>query len=51
LRPGRNVAVLLEVAALNQRLKQDGVFAARELNNRLIAKMAENKKKGASGSS
>ena len=43
LRPGRNVAVLLEVAALNQRLKQEGVFSAKELNEKLIAKMAEAK--------
>ncbi len=43
LRPGRNVAVLLEVAALNQRLKQEGVFSAKELNEKLIAKMAETK--------
>jgi HPr kinase/phosphorylase len=41
LRPGRNVAVLLEVAALNQRLKQEGIFAARELNERLIDKMSK----------
>ncbi len=44
LRPGRNVAVLLEVAALNQRLKQEGVFSAKELNEKLIAKMAEAKR-------
>lgn len=43
LRPGRNVAVLLEVAALNQRLKQEGVYSAKELNDKLIAKMAETK--------
>jgi HPr kinase/phosphorylase len=44
IRPGRNVAVLLEVAALNQRLKQDGIFAAKELNEKLLQKMAaENK--------
>lgn len=43
LRPGRNVAVLLEVAALNERLKQEGIFAAQELNNKLIEKM--NKKR------
>jgi HPr kinase/phosphorylase len=47
LRPGRNVAVLLEVAALNQRLKQEGVFAARELNNKLLERMAA--QKGAAG--
>jgi HPr kinase/phosphorylase len=39
LRPGRNVAVLLEVAALNERLKQDGIFSAQELNRKLIEKM------------
>lgn len=38
--PGRNLAALIEVAALNQRLKQHGVFSARELNDRLIHKMA-----------
>lgn len=43
LRPGRNVAVLLEVAALNQRLKQDGVFSAKEFNEQLLKKMAESK--------
>ena len=38
--PGRNLAALIEVAALNQRLKQQGVFSARELNERLIQKMS-----------
>jgi HPr kinase/phosphorylase len=37
--PGRNLGALIEVAALNQRLKQQGVFSARELNERLIHKM------------
>lgn len=37
--PGRNLAVLIEVAALNQRLKSQGIFAANEFNNRLINKM------------
>ncbi|OVE77478.1 HPr(Ser) kinase/phosphatase [bacterium F11] len=41
LRPGRNVAVLMEVAALNHRLKQSGIFPARELNEKLIHKMAQ----------
>ncbi len=49
LRPGRNVAVLLEVAALNQRLKQEGVFAARDLNERLIERMTQTKSKGIPG--
>jgi HPr kinase/phosphorylase len=47
LRPGRNVAVLLEVAALNQRLKQEGVFSARDFNQQLLSKMAESKGPGA----
>jgi len=48
LRPGRNVAVLLEVAALNERLKQDGINSAAEMNKQLIAKMtgAAGKKPG-----
>jgi HPr kinase/phosphorylase len=37
--PGRNLAALIEVAALNQRLKQQGIFSARELNERLIQQM------------
>lgn len=49
LRPGRNVAVLLEVAALNERLKQEGVYSAQDLNKKLIAKMAEAQTKGAAG--
>jgi HPr kinase/phosphorylase len=39
LRPGRNVAVLLEVAALNQRLKQEGIFAAKDFNDKLLSKI------------
>lgn len=38
--PGRNLAALIEVAALNQRLKQQGIYSARELNDRLIHRMA-----------
>lgn len=38
--PGRNLAALIEVACLNQRLKHHGVFSARELNDRLIHKMS-----------
>lgn len=40
VRPGRNVAALIEVAALNQRLKQQGIYSARELNDRLLTQMA-----------
>jgi len=37
--PGRNLAVLIEVAALNQRLKSQGIYAAREFNDKLIKRM------------
>jgi HPr kinase/phosphorylase len=37
--PGRNLAVLIEVAALNQRLKGRGISTAREFNKKLLAKM------------
>ncbi|HRY29347.1 MAG TPA: HPr(Ser) kinase/phosphatase [Elusimicrobiota bacterium] len=40
IHPGRNLAALIEVAALNQRLKQEGIHSARELNERLIQKMS-----------
>lgn len=33
VRPGRNVAIIIEVAALNQRLKEMGVHSARRLND------------------
>lgn len=37
--PGRNLAVLIEVAALNQRLKNQGYFTAKKLNESLIREM------------
>ena len=37
--PGRNLAVIIEVAALNQRLRSQGYFAAETFNQRLIARM------------
>jgi HPr kinase/phosphorylase len=40
VRPGRNLAVLVEVATLNQRLKYRGQFTAQEFNKKLIAMMA-----------
>ena len=39
IRPGRNVAVVLEVAARNLRLKQQGYSAAKELEKRFNARM------------
>jgi HPr kinase/phosphorylase len=37
--PGRNLAVLIEVAALNQRLKGQGIVSAEEFNKKLLKKM------------
>ena len=45
IRPGRNVAIVLEVAARNLRLKQQGFNAARELDRR----MSERLRKSAEG--
>ena len=39
--PGRNIAILVEVAARNQLLRQRGHHAARELANRLDASLRE----------
>ncbi len=43
--PGRNLAVLIEVAALNQRLKGQGISSAKEFNKKLLDKM-KGKKNG-----
>ncbi len=45
VRPGRNLAVLVEVATLNQRLKYRGQFTAKEFNSKLIAMMAKGRRK------
>jgi HPr kinase/phosphorylase len=37
--PGRNLAVLIEVAALNQRLKGQGIITAQEFNRKLLQRM------------
>ncbi|MFO7774344.1 MAG: HPr(Ser) kinase/phosphatase [Candidatus Hydrogenedentota bacterium] len=39
VRPGRNIAIIVEVAALNHRLKELGVHPAQELNQRLMTLM------------
>ena len=39
VKPGRNLAVVIEVAAMNNRQKKLGHNAAEELNNRIISKM------------
>lgn len=41
VRPGRNMAVIIEVAAMNFRLKRMGVNAAEEFSNRLDAVIKE----------
>ena len=40
VRPGRDLARLIEVAAFQTKLKMSGYNAAQELNDRLIAHMA-----------
>jgi len=35
VRPGRNIPIILETAALNQRLKKLGIFSARELDKKI----------------
>ncbi len=41
VKPGRNLAVVVEVAAMNNRQKKMGYNAAEELNNRLIEQMSK----------
>jgi HPr kinase/phosphorylase len=41
VRPGRDLARLIEVAAFQTKLKSSGYNPARELNDRLLAKMAK----------
>jgi HPr kinase/phosphorylase len=36
VKPGRNIPILIEAAVLNQRLKSQGVHAARDFNRNLI---------------
>lgn len=36
VRPGRNLAVIVEVAAMNFRLKRMGINAAQEFSNKLM---------------
>ncbi len=44
VRPGRDLARLIEVAAFQTKLKASGQNSAKELNDRLIARMAGDKK-------
>jgi HPr kinase/phosphorylase len=41
VRPGRDIARLIEVAAFQTKLRKSGYNAAEELNRRLLAQMAE----------
>jgi len=42
--PGRNLSVIIEVAAMNQRLKSSGYNTAKELNKKILKWMKEGKK-------
>lgn len=42
--PGRNLAVLIEVAALNQRLKSQGIFSAKEFSQKILDRMKKSAK-------
>jgi len=42
VRPGRNIAIIAEVAALNHRLKELGIHPAQQLNERLLEMMSKN---------
>ena len=41
VRPGRNIAIIVEVAALNHRLRELGLHPADQLNKRILAAMEE----------
>lgn len=41
VRPGRDLAIIIEMAAMNARLKSDGKNAAEELNRRLMENLRE----------
>ncbi len=40
VKPGRNMATLIEVAARNQMLKNRGIFTAKDLNKRLLKRLS-----------
>ena len=39
VKPGRNLAMIIEVAAMNNRQRRMGYNAAEELNNRILGQM------------
>lgn len=46
VKPGRNLAIIIEVAAMNNRQKRLGYNAAEELNNRIMNELNAGEKKG-----
>ena len=43
VKPGRNLAIIIEVAAMNNRQKKMGYNAAQELYNRVTGSLSTNK--------
>ena len=41
VKPGRNLAVILEIAAMNNRQKRMGYNTAKEFNDKLLRRMEE----------
>ena len=39
VKPGRNLAIIIEIAAMNNRLKKTGYNTAEEFNRKLMAQM------------
>ena len=42
VRPGRNLAIILEIAAMNNRQKKMGINAAEEFNRKLMESIGQN---------
>ena len=45
IRPGRNLAIIVESAAINYRQKKMGYNAAEEINKRVMGNLEKNKKR------
>ncbi len=43
--PGRNLAVLIEVAVLNQQLKAQGIFSAKEFSSKMLCRLNKKAKR------
>ena len=46
VRPGRNIPIIVETAALNERLKKLGIYSARELDQRIKDHLKKKKENG-----